>query len=138
MLAATPGTSDTPRAHITNMAALECLRDIDLERECNKVSDTRDSMKHTRWCRSMAGEEYARIYSWGKDPHRVVCGLYILSASHSNSNYRAIMMRQVHASMSTSPRQSSNRFFSTMHPRTASLVASIQPSSPSNVDPMIR
>jgi 2-polyprenyl-6-methoxyphenol hydroxylase-like FAD-dependent oxidoreductase len=32
-LSAAPGTSDTPRAHITNMAAMECLRDIGLEEE---------------------------------------------------------------------------------------------------------
>lgn len=70
MLAATPSTADTPRAHITNMAALECLRDIGLEEECIKVAVKGDSMQHTRWCRSMAGEEFARIYSWGNDPAR--------------------------------------------------------------------
>ncbi len=31
-------------------------------------------MIHTRWSNSMAGEEYARIYSWGNDPKRKVCG----------------------------------------------------------------
>ena len=72
MLAATPSTSATPRAHITNMAALECLRDIGLEDVCMKLAVKRDSMKHTRWCRSMAGEEFARIYSWGNDPQRAV------------------------------------------------------------------
>ena len=30
-------------------------------------------MMHTRWCHSMAGEEYARKYSWGHDPARKVC-----------------------------------------------------------------
>ncbi|CZR67989.1 related to phenol 2-monooxygenase [Phialocephala subalpina] len=70
MLASTPSTADTPRAHITNMAALECLRDIGLEEECQKVAVKGDSMLHTRWCRSMAGEEYARIYSWGNAPAR--------------------------------------------------------------------
>lgn len=30
-------------------------------------------MIHTRWCHSMAGEEYARIHSWGNDPKRKVC-----------------------------------------------------------------
>lgn len=70
MLAATPSTADTPRAHITNMAALECLRDIGLEEECIKVAVKGDSMQHTRWCRSLTGEEFARIYSWGNDPAR--------------------------------------------------------------------
>lgn len=70
MIAAAPGTSQTPRAHITNMAALECLRDIGLEGEVTKVGSKHGCMEHTRWCRSMAGEEYARIHSWGHDPKR--------------------------------------------------------------------
>ncbi|KAL4812579.1 FAD binding domain-containing protein [Aspergillus spinulosporus] len=71
MVSAAPGTADTPRAHITNMAALECLRDLGLDREILKVAcDGEQHMVHTRWCHSMAGEEYARIYSWGNDPRR--------------------------------------------------------------------
>ncbi|RAL64336.1 hypothetical protein DID88_001812 [Monilinia fructigena] len=38
VIAATPSTADTPRAHITNMAAMECLRDIGLEEECLQVA----------------------------------------------------------------------------------------------------
>ena len=64
------GTADTPRAHITNMAALECLRDIGLDEDCINVSTDGDCMMHTRWCHSMAGQEYGRIYSWGNDPVR--------------------------------------------------------------------
>lgn len=70
MIAAAPGTADTPRAHITNMAALECLRDIGLDKECLEVATQAGCMEHTRWCHSMAGEEYGRIHSWGHDPHR--------------------------------------------------------------------
>ncbi|KAL2000629.1 hypothetical protein VTN02DRAFT_2844 [Thermoascus thermophilus] len=62
--------ADTPRAHITNMAALECLRDIGLEAECNRLATKGNNMTHTRWAHSMAGEEYARVYSWGNDPRR--------------------------------------------------------------------
>lgn len=29
-------------------------------------------MQHTRWCKSMAGEEFARMYSWGHNPYRKV------------------------------------------------------------------
>ncbi|KAH8799728.1 FAD binding domain-containing protein [Xylogone sp. PMI_703] len=65
-----PSNADTPRAHITNMAALDCLRDIGVDKECYKVGTQGDSMVHTRWSNSMAGEEYARIYSWGNDPKR--------------------------------------------------------------------
>ncbi|KAL4994849.1 FAD binding domain-containing protein [Aspergillus recurvatus] len=71
MVSAAPGTANTPRAHITNMAALECLRDLGLDREIMKIAcDGEQHMVHTRWCHSMAGEEYARIYSWGNDPTR--------------------------------------------------------------------
>ncbi|KAL8343037.1 hypothetical protein RB598_004406 [Gaeumannomyces tritici] len=63
-------SADTPRAHITNMAALECLRDIGLEKKCVQLATKGDSMIHTRWCHSMAGREYARIHSWGNDPKR--------------------------------------------------------------------
>ncbi|GAB1319800.1 FAD binding domain-containing protein [Madurella fahalii] len=68
LISAAPGTAETPRAHITNMAGLECLRDIGLERECLDVATPSYHMAHTRWCRSMAGEEFARVYSWGHDP----------------------------------------------------------------------
>ncbi|KAH6842198.1 FAD binding domain-containing protein [Chaetomium sp. MPI-CAGE-AT-0009] len=68
IIAAAPGTAETPRAHITNMAGLECLRDIGLEQDCLNVATPSHNMAHTRWCRSMAGEEFARVYSWGHDP----------------------------------------------------------------------
>ncbi|KAF2768274.1 hypothetical protein EJ03DRAFT_344064 [Teratosphaeria nubilosa] len=70
MVSRAAGTADTPRAHITNMAALECLRDIGLEVKCMEASTHGDCMVHTRWCESMAGREYARIHSWGNDPAR--------------------------------------------------------------------
>ncbi|KAM4064898.1 FAD binding domain-containing protein [Hirsutella rhossiliensis] len=70
VIASTPGTADTPRAHITNMAAMECLRDIGLERDMDQVSSKASCMVHTRWCYSMAGDEFARLYSWGNDPRR--------------------------------------------------------------------
>ncbi|KAF2815543.1 2,4-dichlorophenol 6-monooxygenase [Mytilinidion resinicola] len=63
-------SADTPRAHITSMAALECLRDIGLDVVAEKLATKGDCMMHTRWAHSMAGREYARIYSWGNDPRR--------------------------------------------------------------------
>lgn len=76
MISAAPGTAETPRAHVTNMAALECLRDIDLDKECIEAGVGGHHMLHTRWCHSMAGEEYARLYSWGNDPKRKVSRAY--------------------------------------------------------------
>ncbi|KAF4334390.1 monooxygenase FAD-binding [Fusarium beomiforme] len=71
MVSSAPGTANTPRAHITNMAAMECFRDIGLEREIEQVSmKGHDYMVHTRWCHSMAGQEYGRVFSWGNDPSR--------------------------------------------------------------------
>ncbi|KAK5655501.1 hypothetical protein OQA88_5772 [Cercophora sp. LCS_1] len=70
MISAAPGCAETPRAHITNMAALECLRDIGLDKPCIEAAAAGHNMQHTRWCHSMAGEEYARLYSWGNDPRR--------------------------------------------------------------------
>ncbi|KIH94522.1 2,4-dichlorophenol 6-monooxygenase [Sporothrix brasiliensis 5110] len=70
IISAAPGTANTPRAHITNIAALECLRDIGLDAALKQVSSEGSCMMHTRWCHSMAGAEYARIYSWGNDPKR--------------------------------------------------------------------
>ncbi|KAH8647978.1 FAD binding domain-containing protein [Xylariales sp. PMI_506] len=70
MIATSPGTADTPRAHITNMAALECLRDIGLEAACLAVASPHHTIAHTRWSHSMAGVEYGRIPSWGHDPYR--------------------------------------------------------------------
>lgn len=70
MISAASGCAETPRAHITNMAALECLRDIGLDKQCIDAAAAGHNMTHTRWCHSMAGEEYARLYSWGNDPKR--------------------------------------------------------------------
>ena len=71
MISRARGTADTPWAHITNMAALECLRDIGLDKEVVNVASEGHCMEHTRWCHSMAGEEYARVYSWGNDLARI-------------------------------------------------------------------
>ncbi|KAK4982615.1 hypothetical protein LTR66_009174, partial [Elasticomyces elasticus] len=70
MIGAASGTAREPRAHITNPAALECLRDVGLEAECVAAATKGDCMTHTRWCYSMAGEEFARIHSWGNAPYR--------------------------------------------------------------------
>lgn len=36
------------------------------------VASNGENMQHSRWCYSMAGEEFARAYSWGHDPNRKV------------------------------------------------------------------
>lgn len=72
MVSQDPSNADTPRAHITNMAAIDCLRDIGVDEECYAIGTQNETMQHTRWSNTMAGREYARIYSWGNDPKRKV------------------------------------------------------------------
>ncbi|KAK4560871.1 hypothetical protein LTR86_005451 [Recurvomyces mirabilis] len=70
MISTAPGTAKEPRAHITNPAAIECLRDIGLQDEVYHNATPQSHMQHTRWCHSMAGEEFARVHSWGNQPER--------------------------------------------------------------------
>ncbi|KAH8802495.1 FAD binding domain-containing protein [Xylogone sp. PMI_703] len=59
-------TATTPRAHLTNMAAMECFRDIDLEEQLRRLSLFKTG--DVRWSSSMAGAEYARSYAFGNGP----------------------------------------------------------------------
>ncbi|KIW67551.1 hypothetical protein PV04_06795 [Phialophora macrospora] len=63
-----PGTTATPRAHLLNMAALECMRDLGLEDECLRLGNRGDCLDSIRWCYSMSGVEYGRIHAWGAGP----------------------------------------------------------------------
>jgi 2-polyprenyl-6-methoxyphenol hydroxylase-like FAD-dependent oxidoreductase len=67
LISSSSGPAKTPRAHITNPPALECLRDLDptMYDECLRLGNHGDFIKHYRWCETLAGEEYARNYSWG-------------------------------------------------------------------------
>jgi 2,4-dichlorophenol 6-monooxygenase len=65
------GTSETPRAHITNQRALEALRDAGLEQPCMALASPTESIGHTFFLRSMLGEEIARVPAWGNDPERI-------------------------------------------------------------------
>ncbi|KAI1747721.1 FAD binding domain-containing protein [Xylaria castorea] len=63
-------TAETPRAHYTNNATFECLRDAGLERECRSVATPKELIKFYRFCHTMAGEEISRSYYAGNDPNR--------------------------------------------------------------------
>ena len=56
-------TADTPRAHITNTRALECLRDASLEDQCIALSTPQELMTHTTWAESMTGKELASTFA---------------------------------------------------------------------------
>ena len=77
------GTADTPRAHVMNPYAIgmrqkhptpqlliwsECLRDIGTEDEVRRMAVTNDEFRSMRWCRSMVGEEYGKVFCWGGHP----------------------------------------------------------------------
>ncbi|KAK0642393.1 2,4-dichlorophenol 6-monooxygenase [Lasiodiplodia hormozganensis] len=66
MITNTRSTADTPRAHITNAAAIECLRDIGLEDQVTRLSNGGEMIEHLRWTNTMNGREYGRIFAWGK------------------------------------------------------------------------
>lgn len=68
MISNAPGTADTPRAHLVNPYALECLRDIGLEDDADRMGVQGDGVHIFRWCRSLLGEEYGRVQMWGGAP----------------------------------------------------------------------
>jgi 2,4-dichlorophenol 6-monooxygenase len=60
----------TPRAHITNQRAVEILRDMGLEREVIAKATPQELMGNQVFCTSLAGEELARMRTWGTHPAR--------------------------------------------------------------------
>jgi 2,4-dichlorophenol 6-monooxygenase len=62
--------ADGPRAHITNQRAVEVLRDLGIEDECATYATPWDQMGDTLFTTSLAGEEIARIRTWGTGDDR--------------------------------------------------------------------
>lgn len=44
------------------------MRDVNLEKYLRKIGNDFKTLPYTRFARSMAGEEFARVYAWGKEP----------------------------------------------------------------------
>lgn len=67
LISSASGPARTPRAHLTNSAALECLRNLDpsVYEECLRLGNHGDEFKHYRYCETMAGAEYGRTFAWG-------------------------------------------------------------------------
>jgi 2,4-dichlorophenol 6-monooxygenase len=63
-------TANTPRAHITNQRTVEILRDMGLEAEVMEKAVPQHLMGDTVFCASLAGEELARLHTWGTHPQR--------------------------------------------------------------------
>jgi 2,4-dichlorophenol 6-monooxygenase len=62
--------ANSPRAHITNQRALEVLRDLGVEEEATKQATPWDLMGDTVWTTSLAGDEVARLRTWGTGDER--------------------------------------------------------------------
>lgn len=65
-----PGTANSPRAHITNQRTMEVLRDLGLEAQVKALAMPKEQMRHNVWATSFAGQELARLDSWGAGPER--------------------------------------------------------------------
>ncbi len=63
-------TANSPRAHITNQRTVEILRDMGLEAEVMAKATPQHLMGDTVFCTSLAGEELARLRTWGTHPKR--------------------------------------------------------------------
>ncbi|MFC1421146.1 FAD-dependent oxidoreductase [Streptacidiphilus cavernicola] len=63
--------ANSPRAHIANQRALEVLRDLDVEQEATSVATPWNLMGDTLFTASLAGEEVARLRTWGTGEARI-------------------------------------------------------------------
>lgn len=58
-------TANSPRAHITNQRTVEVFRDLGIEDRVRAVATPNELMGHNIWATSFAGEEIARLMTWG-------------------------------------------------------------------------
>ncbi|QHD88394.1 2,4-dichlorophenol 6-monooxygenase (plasmid) [Gordonia sp. JH63] len=70
--------ANTPRAHITNQRAVEVLRDLQVDKEAEKYATPWELMGDTLFTTSLAGDEIARLRTWGTGDDRV--GDYIANS----------------------------------------------------------
>src|SRR3954465_15699626 len=63
-------TANTPRAHITNQRTMEIMRDAGLQAEIEAKAVPHEFMGNTVFCTSLAGDELARLQTWGTHPRR--------------------------------------------------------------------
>lgn len=62
--------ANTPRAHITNQRTVEVLRDLGVEEETAKYATPWEKMGDTLFATSLAGDEIARLSTWGTGDQR--------------------------------------------------------------------
>src|SRR6266568_1212896 len=64
-------TANTPRAHITNQRTMEIFRDMGIEEDVVEKATPQELMGNNVFCTSLAGEEFARLRTWGTHPSRM-------------------------------------------------------------------
>jgi 2,4-dichlorophenol 6-monooxygenase len=65
-----PGTANSPRAHITNQRTVEVFRDLGIEDRVRAAATPNELMGNNVWATSFAGEEIARLATWGSGIER--------------------------------------------------------------------
>ncbi|WP_434666726.1 FAD-dependent monooxygenase [Paraburkholderia sp. A3BS-1L] len=65
-----PGTAHSPRAHITNQRTAEVFRDLGIEDRVRALSTANELMSNNIWATSFAGQEIARLETWGTGTKR--------------------------------------------------------------------
>src|SRR5438128_3657856 len=63
-------TANSPRAHITNQRTVEVLRDLGIEERVRAFATPNNLMGNNVWAASSAGQEIARLMTWGSGPAR--------------------------------------------------------------------
>ncbi|MDH6292467.1 FAD-dependent monooxygenase [Rhodococcus opacus] len=64
------GTANSPRAHITNQRTIEVFRDLGIEDRIRAAAVPNELMGNNVWATSFAGQELARLKTWGTGTHR--------------------------------------------------------------------
>lgn len=59
------GTANSPRAHITNQRSVEVFRDLGVEDRIKAIATDNSFMSNNVWATSFAGQEIARLQTWG-------------------------------------------------------------------------
>jgi len=65
-----PSTANSPRAHITNQRTIEVFRDLGIEEQVRAIATPNELMGNNVWAASFAGQEIARLMTWGSGPGR--------------------------------------------------------------------
>src|SRR5882672_5780310 len=83
-----PNTANSPRAHITNQRTVEVFRDLGIEEHVRAFATPNELMTNNVWAASFAGQEIARLMTWGTGPAR--------KADYDNASPSAMMNAPQH------------------------------------------